>query len=87
MSTDLRESVSVTLRFPVSVDAVTHTTLTMRRPKMKDSLAATKAPGTPFERDIFLFARLCDVAPNVIEELDELDAGELADQLEAFRRK
>ncbi len=87
MKTDLRQSVSITLRFPVTVDGLSHDTLTIRRPKMRDVMAAAKAPGVPLEREAFLLARLCDVSPDVIEELDETDASTLAVQLEAFRSK
>ncbi|MEW5728126.1 MAG: phage tail assembly protein, partial [Pseudomonadota bacterium] len=50
-----------------------HSTLTMRRCKVRDRLVATRAGGTDEEKEIRLFANLCEVAPEVVEELDEVD--------------
>jgi len=82
---DLRPEAEIELQFPVEVDGVTYKALTMRRPKTKDGLAASKFRGNDAERGIFLLARLCNVAPNVIEELDEIDAMALDAQLRAFQ--
>lgn len=82
---DLRPFAEIPLKFPVTVDAVEHDKLVMRRPKTKDSLAAARHKGAEADRGIFLLARLCDVTPEVIEELDELDATALGEQLDRFR--
>lgn len=84
-SSDLRPKVTIPLNFPISVDGITYSELTMRRPKTKDSLAAAKHSNSDAERGVFLFARLCDVSPEAIEELDEIDAEALGAQLNAFR--
>jgi len=81
---DKRLSVEIVLNFPVLVDAVEYKSLTMRRPKTKDSLVAASFKGSDSKRGIMLFANLCDVSPDVIEELDEVDADALGDQLQAF---
>lgn len=82
---DRRAEAEIKLEYPVTVDAVTYEALIMRRPKTKDSLAAAKHKGGEAERGIFMLARLCNVAPNVIEELDAIDAEALGEQLEAFQ--
>ncbi|MGJ4942491.1 phage tail assembly protein [Bradyrhizobium sp. HKCCYLS1011] len=82
---DMRLTADVKLDFPVTVDAVAYNKLTMRRPKTKDSIKAAKFKGHDADRGILLLADLCGVAPDVIQELDELDAKKLGDQLEAFR--
>jgi hypothetical protein len=82
---DRRTKADVELDYPVTVSAVEYTKLTMRRPKTKDSLKAAKARGTEAEKGILLLADLCDVAPDVIGELDEIDAKKLGAQLDAFR--
>ncbi|WP_234713352.1 phage tail assembly protein [Rhodopseudomonas palustris] len=83
---DMRPQAEITLDFPVTVDATEYKTLTMRRPKTKDSVKAAKMRNvTEVERGILLLADLCGVAPNVIGELDEIDAIKLNEQLEAFR--
>jgi hypothetical protein len=49
----------------------------MRRPKVKDQLAVDKAEGGKAEKEVNLFANLCEVTPAVIGELDMLDHGSL----------
>lgn len=82
---DRRPEAVVTLDYPVKVEGTEYATLTMRRPKTKDSLNVAKARGSDAERGILLFARLCNVSPDVIGELDEVDTDKLGKQLEAFR--
>jgi Phage tail assembly chaperone proteins, E, or 41 or 14 len=82
---DARKTADIDLDFPVEVDAIPYITLTMRRPKTKDSLKNAKFKGSDVERGIALLADLCDVAPNVIAELDDIDAQKLGKQLDAFR--
>ncbi|GJD79388.1 hypothetical protein GCM10007886_29520 [Methylobacterium gregans] len=82
---DTRLTADIKLLFPVNVGGQNYTALTMRRPKTADALAAGRAKRDEMERGIFLLARLCDVAPDVIEELDETDFFSLTEQLESFR--
>jgi hypothetical protein len=82
---DERTHAAVALRYPVEVDAIKYASLTMRRPKTKDSKIVAKQGGDDMSKGILLLANLCDVAPAVIEELDEIDAAALGAQLEAFR--
>jgi len=67
----------IILDYPVTVEKVEYKALAMRRPKVKDQLAVDKGAGTKAEKEICLFANLCEVAPEVIEELDMLDHGAL----------
>ncbi|WP_445215891.1 phage tail assembly protein [Bradyrhizobium sp. Pa8] len=82
---DLRLSVEITLDFPFEVDGKNYTSLTMRRPKTKDSLKAAKFKGHDADKGILLLSDLCNVSPDVIAELDEIDAFKLGTQLDAFR--
>ncbi|WP_245287372.1 phage tail assembly protein [Bradyrhizobium elkanii] len=82
---DMRLSAEITLDFPIEVDGKPYKTLTMRRPKTKDSLKAAKFKGHDADKGILLLSDLCNVSPDVIEELDEIDAKKLSDQLDAFR--
>jgi hypothetical protein len=82
---DMRLTVLIPLDFPVEVDGTKYTSLTMRRPKTKDSMKAAKFKGHDADKGVLLLADLCGVAPDVIEELDEIDAKKLGDQLDAFR--
>ncbi|NYG46347.1 MULTISPECIES: phage tail assembly protein [Bradyrhizobium] len=82
---DMRLSAEITLDFPFDVDGKNYTSLTMRRPKTKDSLKAAKFKGHDADKGILLLADLCNVSPDVIAELDEIDAMKLGAQLDAFR--
>ena len=76
---------TITLAFPVTIDGMTHDKLTMRRCKVRDRRAAMKQAGTDADREIWLFATLCEVPPEVIDELDEADYGKLQDTFSSFR--
>ena len=70
---------TITLEYPVTVDGTTHTTLTMRRPKVRDERDAQRGGGTTGEMELRLFGNLCEVAPAVMEELDAADYDRLQD--------
>ena len=77
---------SITIEYPVTASGVQISTLSMRRPKVRDLLLARK--GTPDEvaQEIRLFANLCDVEPDAIEALDLYDYGQLQGAYEGFRK-
>ena len=82
---DKRTSVDIKLHFPVTVNAEKIDTLTMRRPRNKDAITAQGFKSmSDVKRGMAYFALLCDVSPDVIEELDEVDANQLGEQLKAF---
>lgn len=64
---------TIELKHPVTIAGRETKTLSMRRPKVKDQLAADKSSGSNAEKEIRLFANLCEVEPSVIEELDLAD--------------
>lgn len=74
----------IVLDYPVTVAGKEHKTLTMRRPKVKDQKAAQKMGGSDDEREIMLFANLCDVTPDVIDELDMADYGAVQETYSGF---
>lgn len=76
------EPTQIVLKTPVRVDGLTTERLAMRGPKVRDLLAAEKAAKGDAEREIRLFACLCEVAPAVIEELA---LGDYAQLQEAYR--
>lgn len=81
---DTRAEADIALNFPIEVDGVEYKKLTMRRPKTKDSMKVAKFKGSEAEKGTLLLAILCGVSPDVIEELDEVDADALGDQYKAF---
>lgn len=64
----------IKLQYPVKIDGIEYTELTMRRSKVKDRLlVANMQNKSDEEKEILLFANLCEVSPEVIRELDEAD--------------
>ena len=69
---------TIELKYPVEATGETFTNLTMRRSKIKDRLLVAKMKSaSDEEKEIRLFANLCEVEPKVIEELDEADYSNL----------
>jgi len=64
---------SITLDHPVDVDSHKYTSLTMRRPKVRDLKVARKVEGDALDQDSALYANLCEVSLKVIDELDPVD--------------
>ena len=82
--TFLHEPVTLQLRYPVSADGAELATLTLRRPKVRDLLAAETAGGSPAEKEIRLFAHLCETPPAVIEAMDLADYQRLQEAYQGF---
>lgn len=77
--------VEIELNFPVKVDGIETSVLQMRRPKVIDQLTFEKAQGmSDAEREIKLFANLCEVAPDDIKSLDLMDYAKLGEQYKTF---
>ncbi|CAH9055125.1 hypothetical protein PSECIP111951_01178 [Pseudoalteromonas holothuriae] len=74
----------IKLNFPVTVDAHEYAELTMRRPKVRDRLMVDKTDLSESESEIRYFSNLCEVSPEVIEELDWSDFVKLREKLQAF---
>jgi hypothetical protein len=65
---------TIKLQYPVTINGTEYKELNMRRSKVKDRLAvANMKDKSEEEKEILLFANLCEVSPDVIRELDESD--------------
>lgn len=64
---------TIKLQYPVVVDGTQYAELTIRRSKVKDRLAVSSMQASDEQKEIRLLANLCNVAPGVLEELDETD--------------
>jgi len=73
---------TITLQFPLDEIKPPVTALVMRRPKVRDQLAADSQKGSAAERECWLFASLCEVSLETIEELDMADYKKLAEKYE-----
>ena len=75
---------TIKLAYPVLVDGDTVNALQLRRPVVRDMLAADKAAGSEAEKEIRMFSNLCEVAPSVIESLDLADYTRLQETYKDF---
>lgn len=82
---DDRVTADVDLAYPITMDGENISKLTMRRPKVKDTVWMRRQSGDEFEKGMAMMARLCNVSPEHIHELDEVDAAKVSEQYEAFR--
>lgn len=68
----------IELKYPIESNGENTISLTMRRSKVKDRLLVAKMKtASDEEKEIRLFANLCEVEPKVIEDLDESDYANL----------
>jgi len=74
----------IDLKYPVQSDGRSVEKLSMRRPKVRDLLAAEKAAKGNAGQEIRLFSLLCEVPPAVIEDLDVADYGRLQEAYRGF---
>lgn len=82
---DMRAEAEVTLNFPVEVDGETITSITMRRPKVRDQFKADRMKGTEAEKGIALLCDLTERPHEVLMELDDSDLEKLQAQYLAFK--
>lgn len=74
---------TIKLQYPVEVGGHEYTELRMRRCKVKDRRLAGKQK-TDEEREIALISNLCEVPPDVLDELDAVDYQKLVETLQGF---
>jgi len=73
MDSILQTRETVALKYPIEVDGVSVSVLHLRRPKVRDRLAADKLGKTDAEKEIALIALLAEVTPETLHELDMAD--------------
>ena len=65
---------NIKLSYPIELNGECIGELNIRRSKVKDRLLVAKMKNaSDEEKEIRLFANLCEVQPRIIEELDESD--------------
>ena len=75
---------TIKLEFPITSGAQLIQQITMRRPKVKDTLAAQKVAGSTAEQEVRLVANLASLTPAEIEELDAADYARVQEVLARF---
>ena len=74
----------ITLEYPASDGGAKIDSLTMRRPKVRDLLAAERQGGTDADREMRLFSNLCEVSPDCISDMDMSDYLRLQEVYKGF---
>ena len=75
---------TIKLTHPIEADGGTVSALQLRRPRVRDMLAADKTAGSEAEKEVQMFASLCEVTPGVIEALDLTDYMTLQETYRGF---
>ncbi|GFR20643.1 phage tail tube protein FII [Trichonephila clavata] len=75
---------TITLNNPITVDGISVSELTVRRPKVRDYLAIERLNGSDLSKEVTLTANLTSVAKEVIEELDIADYVKVQEVLKDF---
>jgi len=75
----------IVLDFPITVSGVEVSHLIMRRPKVRDLMAAQKAGDTDAEMGVHLVANLCELTQDEVQELDSIDWDKCEAQVQAFK--
>jgi hypothetical protein len=81
-----KSTVEISLDFPIKIEGVECSRLTLRRPKVGDILAAEEGAKGRGEKEIEIltFSNLCMVTPAEIRDLDLGDYQKLAKAFSAF---
>lgn len=63
----------IELDYPITINGKEVNALQMRRCKVGDQKAASRVGKTDEQRETILFANLCEINPEALDELDMLD--------------
>lgn len=79
-------NITINLSSVVNVEGQSVDKLTMREPKVIDQLTMDEIKGSEAEKEVSLFANLCDVAIDTIKELYLKDYRKLQEALVNFTK-
>ncbi|MCA8032023.1 phage tail assembly protein [Burkholderia arboris] len=84
-------SVTIELVEPITVNGIEMTAITMRRPAVRDNIAAVKQGRAgnllPAEEDLHLFASLTGLTPHDLLQLDMADFQQMQEEYANFLRR
>lgn len=72
------------LESPIRANGIEVKTLALRRPIVADSIAAESFQGTDTQKELQLFANLCEVPPEDLQKLDLKDFRRLQEVVSSF---
>lgn len=75
---------TIKLDYPVSHGGTEHKEFTMRRPKVRDLKTAQKQGTSDADHETLMFANLCEVTADVIDEMDMADYAKLQEVYQDF---
>jgi Phage tail assembly chaperone proteins, E, or 41 or 14 len=76
--------VKIELNQPIDIAGAKVSVLQLRRPKVRDMLSVEKSAENDAEKEIQLFANLCEVSPDDLLELDMADYATLQKAYQDF---
>ena len=76
--------IHIALIYPIEVDGVKTDILRLRRPKVRDMLTVESTATSDAEKEINLFANLCEVSPESLMDLDMRDYAQLQKTYQSF---
>jgi hypothetical protein len=76
--------IDIPLDYPIEIDGVLVKSLKLRRPKVRDMIVSVKGLAGNEEKEVKLFANLCEVTDRDIEELDLSDYKKLQNKFNDF---
>ena len=74
----------ITLNYPINVNNNKVYILKMRRPLVRDMLAAEKMAGSDAQKEIQMLANLCEVEPDLVQAMDMADYMRLQEMYQDF---
>lgn len=77
-------SVEIVLSEPIEAKGAVYEKVTMRAPRVRDTLNAGKVNGSEGEKEARLFASLCEVPPEVFYEMTLGDYKKVQDAFSGF---
>lgn len=75
---------SIKLKHPIDLDGVKVDRIQLRRPKVRDMLAVDTSTASDAEKELNLFANLCELSPDNLMDLDMADYAKLQKAYQDF---
>ena len=76
--------IKIKLSRPLDINGASVTELTMREPKVKDMRLARTGTRDEADQEVRLFANLCEITPDNIDDLPVRDYGQLQEAFTTF---
>ena len=78
------DKLKIELTHPINLDGTNVSLLQLRRPKVRDMLSVEKSVDNDAEKEIQLFANLCELTPENLHDLDMVDYAKLQKAYQDF---